>query len=180
MSKTTKIIAMTVMLVLPLRATAAVEVKKFTSQELSKLDKDLDMWATDATKLARVNQGYDTIFKILLSIVAILSLVFSVLAARYEKSPTPWLIKGATIFCTGLTTILSGIAHTDFNFAHRQEFWQCKANIYTNYRYELLYTNPDKEPFIKKVIDLGEKIESQQAPCPAPPGPAKAPEPPKS
>jgi len=117
-----------------------------TTDEKSRIEQQIDAEIPLADKAAKINQGWDTAFKISIFIMGIMIVIVSALAAS-NILQTSMNICGAIL---GGTTITVTAFVAQFNFAQRQSTYTTKVLALKNLKTSLI-ANPEREEVLARL-----------------------------
>jgi cytochrome c556 len=141
-------------MLLGLTLVGGVPAASFSPEERADLLKEIKEEQTQVAKYARINHGWDVFFKVVLLLLSVTAVVGAGCAATYGNEQVPRWLRVFNIASTGLVTLLSGFANTDFNLSQRRALCQKKADAFHESAQLLRYTDPDKEQFLKKLESI--------------------------
>jgi hypothetical protein len=137
------------------QACAQKSTNIFTESERIELSKSIQSEVKLSKKNISINQGFDIGFKIFLFAISALAAVGSAWVSTLgeEKTPPPWL-KPTNLGLTTLTTLITGLAFTNFNFEKRQAIWNTRYQALDACNTALIFAQPDKENFLLQLEQI--------------------------
>jgi hypothetical protein len=137
----------------------------FDPDHKSKLEAEASQVGETANYWAKFNQTWDITFKVLISVLGILSAVGAALAGTVWKNSTPLWLTIVSVMVGAAITGLTAFASTQINFPARAETYQRKYTTLQGLDLDLRFSNPEKTPFLA-ALTIVYKWDDSNAPSP--------------
>lgn len=136
------------------RACAEKSTNIFTESERTELSKSIQSEVKLSKDNISINQGFDIGFKILLFIISALAAGGAARISALGATPPPTWLKTTNLTLTSLTTLITVLAFTQFDFAKRQTIWNTRYQALDACTITLRFAQPDKENFLRQLEEI--------------------------
>jgi hypothetical protein len=125
----------------------------FTRQQKEEITAELVDQVRISRQKARINEGWDTAFKIILLLLTLATAICSIYITSFQDKPPAFLTIAVAIMAA-VSTGLSAFAFSQFNFAGRRENWRKRADAFADMKIELLCSDIDKQKFLARLQEV--------------------------